>query len=81
MKVYESHNGKELRGKVANNIIYVYDSDLNKAKETLKHEFIEYLIDKANEPYRKLSNLFITNFESLVYYEKGRIVKALCGLI
>lgn len=73
--------GKPLRGKVVGNVILVFDKDLQDAKETLQHEFIEYLVDKAIEPYRNLLNNFMLYFQSVAYGKREECVKALSKLI
>lgn len=73
--------GRPLRGKVIGNVILVFDKDLQDAKETLRHEFIEYLIDKAIEPYRNLLNNLMAHFQHEVYQKREECVKALTKLI
>lgn len=69
--------GRELRGEIIGSTIYIYDKNYEKAKETLKHEFIEYLIEQAIEPYRKLLNTLISIIEEKSYEAKEKVVKAL----
>lgn len=72
--------GKPLRGKVVGNVILVFDKEAEQAKEALGHEFIEYLIDKAIEPYRNLLNAFIQVFHNEAYEKREECVKALSKL-
>ena len=75
-----SREGKELRGEVQGNKIFLYDEDFEEAKETLKHEFIEYLVDQTNDPYRRLVNALVSLFEDQAYGQREKIVKALAKL-
>jgi len=75
--VKRSKEGKELRGEVLGTKIFVYDSDFEETKETLLHEFVEYLIDQAVDPYRKLVNLLLDYLQDQAYFVKDRTVKAL----
>lgn len=74
-------DGMVLRGKVVGNIILIFDKDLQEAKETLRHEFVEYLIDKAIEPYRNKLNSFIQEFQNDAYMKREECVKALNKLL
>lgn len=76
-----SRENKRLRGEVLGNTIFVYDSNLRSAKETLKHEFIEYMVEQAIEPYRRLVNSLLTNIERTAYESKEKVVKALSKLL
>ena len=69
--------GMVLRGKVVGNVILIFDKELEQAKETVRHEFIEYLIDKAVEPYRNLLNNFMLHFQNEAYEKREECVKAL----
>jgi len=75
-----SREDKALRGEVLGNKIILYDEDLDDAKETLKHEFIEYLMDQAVKPYRNLVNNWISFFQDQAYSEREKTVKALTNL-
>ncbi len=74
-------DGMVLKGKVVGNVILVFDKDLEQAKETLRHEFIEYLIDKAIEPYRSMLNAFMQVIQNDAYQKREEYVKALCNLL
>lgn len=73
--------GMVLRGKVVGSVILVFDKVLEEAKETLMHEFIEYLIDKAIEPYRNKLNIFMQEFQDESYMKREQCVKALSRLV
>ncbi|MEM4650104.1 MAG: hypothetical protein QXP78_05515, partial [Candidatus Bathyarchaeia archaeon] len=68
-------NGK-LAGEVKNNIIYVYEENLDKALEVLKHEFLDYAISKAIEPY-KVANKLIMLINEEAYKRKEKLIEVL----
>jgi len=80
-KVKYSKEGKELRGEVLGNKIFVYDSNFDVAKQTLKHEFVEYFINQAIDPYRRALVSSISFFEDRAYNQREKIVKALVKLL
>jgi len=59
----------ELCGQVKDDIIYVYAENLQNAIETLRHEFIDYVISQAIEPYKKMVNTMI-RLQNKDAYEK-----------
>lgn len=48
--------------------IRIYESDQAKALDTLRHEFVEYLLTRdLVAPYKRLINKFISLFEEEMY--------------
>ncbi len=45
-----------LAGEVKGKRIYIYEVDANEAVITLRHEVVDYLICKAIEPYKEMTN-------------------------
>jgi hypothetical protein len=41
-------------------MIYVYEEELNKALESLRHEFLDYAISQIIEPYKQIANSLIS---------------------
>ena len=76
-----SKEGKELKGEVQGNKIFLYDEDFEEAKETLLHEFIEYLVGQAIDPYRRLVNALVSLFEDQAYSQREKIIKALAKIL
>lgn len=72
---------EKLHGEVKGNSICIYDEDEEEALQTLKHEFIDYLVSGAIKPYEKLANLLISLFNEDAYAKKEKLVEALCRLI
>jgi hypothetical protein len=69
-------------GEVIGTTIYIYEEDLEKALNTLKHEFIEYIITcEWVGPYKKLVNKFISLFEEEIYERKEKLIDKILKLI
>jgi len=68
-------------GEVNGGCIYIYEVDEEKALETLKHEFLDYLISKSIEPYEKVANLMIRMVNDEGYARKEKLVEALSQLL
>jgi len=71
----------DICGEVKGNCIYVYDEDERKALDTLKHEFLDYLISKTVEPYEKIANKLIGLINDEAYLRKEKLVEVLAALI
>ncbi|MEM3871728.1 MAG: hypothetical protein QXE05_04155 [Nitrososphaeria archaeon] len=76
-----SKEGRILRGEILGNRILVYDQNFKDAKETLTHEFVEYLLDQAAAPYRDLANLLLGQIDTKAYIVKDKVAKALTKMI
>jgi vacuolar-type H+-ATPase catalytic subunit A/Vma1 len=65
-------------GEVTGATIRIYEADPTKALDTLRHEFIEYLLTQALvAPYKRLINKLISLFEEEMYDRKERLVERL----
>jgi len=71
----------DICGEVKGNCIYVYDEDERKALDTLKHEFLDYLISKTIEPYEKIANKLIGLVNEEAYHRKEKLVEVLSKLV
>jgi len=67
----------KLSGEVKEKKIYVYEEDEEKAVETLYHEFFDYAISRAIEPYRSVLNSLIGCLNEMCYRRKEEIVESL----
>jgi len=64
------------RGEVKGTVIYVYDECEESALETLKHEFMEYHINKEIiQPLVKFINIQKCVIEDLIYSRKERLIE------
>ena len=69
-------------GEVIGKTIYIYEENGAKALDTLRHEFIEYLLThELVAPYKKLVNKLISLFEDEMYERKGRLIEKLLKVI
>ncbi|MBS7654977.1 hypothetical protein KEJ50_00505 [Candidatus Bathyarchaeota archaeon] len=50
---------------------------MDKALEALKHEFLDYAISKAIEPYKEVANKLITLINEEAYKRKEKLIKTL----
>lgn len=79
--VWEPSPDGALCGEVKNNTIYVYDDREEKAVETLRHEFLDYCVSQAIEPYKEVTNWLIRKINDDAYRRKEKIVAALVKLL
>jgi hypothetical protein len=71
----------EISGEVKGDCIYVYDEEEQKALETVKHEFLDYLVSKMVEPYQKIANKLIALINDEAYLRKEKLVDILAALV
>ena len=75
-------DSSESSGEVIDRTIYIYEEDEARALDTLRHEFIEYILSTELEtPYKRIINKLITAFEEEMYARKERLVERLRELI
>ena len=79
--VWEPHLDGSLSGEVKNRLIHIYEADEEKAIKTLQHEFLDYCISQAIEPYKEVTNNLIRMLNDDAYKRKERIVEALVKLL
>ena len=53
MKECAPDEDSRLVGEVVENTILIYECDERKAVEILKHEFINYIVSRAIDPYKE----------------------------
>lgn len=79
LKVEWLPNGDNKKsGEVIGQSIYIYELDEAKALETLRHEFIDYILTKelVSLP-QKMINLLISLFEEILYERKEKLTEKL----
>lgn len=79
--IWEPRPDGALSGEVKSNTIYVYDAEEGKALETLRHEFLDYCVSQAIEPYREVTNQLIRMINDVAYRRKEKVVEALAKLL
>ena len=77
---YEPSKNNPLSGEALGNLIKVYDLDEEKALQTLRHEFLDFCISQAIEPYRRVTNKLIKLLNEEAYQRKEKIVTGLSRL-
>jgi hypothetical protein len=75
--VWAPNADSKLSGEVKGKKIYVYEEDEEKAVETLYHEFFDYVISRAIEPYRSILNSLIGCLNEMCYRRKEEVVESL----
>ena len=71
-----------LSGEVKYNTIYIYErAGGDEAVETLRHEFLDYCISQAIQPYKQVTNHLIRILNDDAYRKKESIVEALVKLL
>ena len=71
----------DICGEVKGTCIFIYEISEEKALETLKHEFLDYLISKTIEPYEKIANKLIGLVNEEAYHRKEKLVEVLSKLV
>ncbi|MEM3490089.1 MAG: hypothetical protein QXO75_10625 [Nitrososphaerota archaeon] len=80
-KFLNSGNNK-LSGEVVGKTIYIYEDDEKEALETLRHEFLDYMVSiEVIAPYKKFINNLIRLFEEEVYKRKEVLIENLRELV
>ena len=70
-----------LSGEVKGKTIYIYEENREEALEVLKHEFIDYLVTSAIDPYRQIINNLVIATNRIAYLQKEKIVESLKALL
>jgi len=68
-------------GEVVGKTIFVYSPDPRQAIETLRHEFVDYLVCKAVEPYQDLVNALLSVLSEKAYRKKEEIVESILKIL
>ncbi len=67
----------KLSGEVKDNLILIYDEDIEAAVSTLKHEVVDYEVSKVIEPYMQVTNKLISLLNERAYQQKERLVESI----
>jgi hypothetical protein len=71
---------KPLSGEVKGCTIFIYELDEGEALKTLRHEFLDFLVSQAIEPYRRVTNALIKMVNEDAYHAKEKAVNAIADL-
>jgi len=72
---------KAVLGEIKDKVIYIYEVRKEKILDVLRHEFIDYCISEAIEPYRAVTNKLIKSINEDAYRRKEMFVEALKKLL
>lgn len=72
--------GNPLAGEIVGKTIKIHDSDEDKAMETLLHEFTDFAVSQAAEPYKEIANSLVKLLNKEAYKRKEIIVEGLIRL-
>jgi len=71
----------KLSGEVRGNTIYIYESEEEKAVNTLIHEFIDLLVSRTLELYVSFANAMIKLLNDIAYRRKEEIIETIARLL
>ncbi|RSN76291.1 hypothetical protein [Candidatus Methanodesulfokora washburnensis] len=71
----------KLSGEVKGKTIYIYESEEEKAVNTLIHEFIDFLVSRALEPYISFANAMIKLLSDIAYRRKEETIETIVRLL
>jgi hypothetical protein len=79
--VWSPKSDSKKEGKVVGDTIFIYSLDVDRALQTLRHEFVDFIISSAIEPYLKLVNTFLSAISEDAYKKKEEVVEMLLKLL
>jgi len=79
--IWVPKESSSLSGEVRNETIIVYEKDPQRARKTLIHEFLDYMISSVYKPSVNLLNLMIKGVNEEVYRRKEGFIESLIELI
>ena len=80
--LWEPHPDSAREGEVKGNLILIYSETPEKALETLRHEYVEWLLNaKIARPYRLLINKLIEAYEQTPYRQQEQATEAILKLL
>jgi hypothetical protein len=72
---------RKMDGEVKGRNIFVYSENPDEAVETLRHEFLDFLISRLIRSEREITNRLILLLNERAYREKEDLVEKLAGLL
>jgi hypothetical protein len=82
LRVRSIPNGDDkLSGEVKRDCIHIYEENEDEALKTLIHEFLDYAISKAIEPYKQVTNKLIALVNEEAYKRKEKLVETLSTIL
>lgn len=68
-------------GEVVGSTVFVYSPDPVQAIKTLRHEFMDYLVCKAVEPYQDMVNALLSILSEKAYRKKEEVVESILKIL
>lgn len=68
-------------GEVCGRTVYIYSEKIDKAVQTLRHEFLDYLVCKAIEPYQEIVNGLLAVLSERAYGKKEEVVESILKML
>lgn len=68
-------------GEVRGRTVYIYSVSIDEAIETLRHEFLDYLICKTVEPYQEMVNALLAVLSEKAYRKKEEVVESILKIL
>lgn len=75
--IWDPDSLNPLSGEVKGNTVYIYDMIEGMAMDTLHHEFLDYCVSEAIQPYREVANILMKLLNEYAYKRKEKIVEGL----
>lgn len=79
--VWLPRSDSKKEGEVVGRTIFVYSQNIEEALQTLRHEFVDFVVSGAAEPYLKLINSLLSAISEQAYNKKEEVVEALLKLL
>ena len=79
--IWMPNKTSRLSGEIKGVTIFIYEPDANQVFEILVHELVDYLVSKAIEPYRKVTNSLIKIINQEAYKKKEKIVETISTIL
>lgn len=79
--LWKPDHNTSLSGEVKNGQILIYEFEEIPALMTLRHEFIDFILSQAINPYRDVANHLIKLVNEDAYRQKEQAVEALTRLV
>ncbi|MGI0070264.1 MAG: hypothetical protein ACREA3_05195 [Nitrosotalea sp.] len=68
-------------GEVCGRTVYIYSETIDKAVQTLRHEFLDYLVCNTIEPYQELVNALLAVLSEKAYRRKEEVIESILKIL
>jgi len=77
--VWSPGQNPDLDGEVTGNTVHIYCRTFEQTLKCLRHEFLDYIISGAIEPYKEVTNSLIALLNKRAYGRKEKLVEKLAN--